>query len=76
MTKNELMELAAQAGIAVPAYRDHIELLTKFAELIAAKEREACAKIAQETVCDTHIQTGIKIRGGRAAKAIRARGNT
>jgi len=33
---------------------------------------EACAKLAQETVCDTHIPTGINIYGTRAAKAIRS----
>jgi len=36
-------------------------------------EREACAKVAQSTVCDTHIPTGVKIYGTVAAKAIRAR---
>jgi hypothetical protein len=39
-------------------------------------EREACAKLAQSTVCDTHIPTGVKIYGTAAAKAIRARENT
>lgn len=48
------------------------ELLNK----IRADEREACARVAQETICDTHIPTGINIYGTRAAKAIRARGNT
>ena len=38
-------------------------------------EREACAKVAQSTVCDTHIPTGVKIYGTVAAKAIRNRGN-
>jgi len=38
-------------------------------------EREACAKLAQSTVCDTHIPTGVKIYGTAAAKAIRNRGN-
>ena len=37
-------------------------------------EREACAKVAKETVCDMHLGTGIKIYGTRAAAAIRARG--
>jgi hypothetical protein len=37
-------------------------------------EREACAKLAQSTICDTHIPTGVKIYGTVAAKAIRARG--
>jgi hypothetical protein len=35
-------------------------------------ERERCAKVASETVCDTHLPTGIKIYGIRAAAAIRA----
>jgi hypothetical protein len=39
-------------------------------------EREACAKLAQETICDTHIPTGISIYGTKVAKAIRARSNT
>lgn len=40
-----------------------------------AKEREACAKLAEQTVCDTHLPTGVKIYGTRAAQAIRARSN-
>ena len=39
-----------------------------------ATEREECAIVAANTVCDEHIPTGIKIYGTRAAKAIRARG--
>jgi len=42
-------------------------------QLILA-EREACAHLAQKTVCDVHIPTGTKIYGTAAAKAIRARG--
>jgi hypothetical protein len=38
-------------------------------------EREACAKLAATTVCDTHLPTGVKIYGTVAAKAIRDRGN-
>ena len=49
------------------------ETLERFAALVAAKEREACAALAQATVCDTHIPTGVKIYGTRAAAAIRAR---
>ena len=37
-------------------------------------EREACAVLAQKTVCDTHIPTGVKIYGTAVAKAIKARG--
>ena len=38
------------------------------------REREACAKLAESTVCDTHLPTGVRIYGTRAASAIRARG--
>ena len=41
---------------------------------VAKAERESCAKLAQETICDTHIPTGVRIYGSAAAKAIRARG--
>jgi hypothetical protein len=51
-----------------------LESVEKFAELVSANEREACAKLAQETICDTHIPTGVNIYGTRVAKAIRARG--
>jgi hypothetical protein len=33
---------------------------------------EEAAKVADATVCDTHIPTGVKIYGQRAGKAIRA----
>jgi len=39
-------------------------------------EREACAKIAEKTICDVHLPTGTKIYGSRVATAIRARGTT
>jgi hypothetical protein len=38
-----------------------------------ADEREACAKVAETTVCDTHLPTGVRIYGSKAAAAIRAR---
>jgi hypothetical protein len=53
-----------------------IEKIERLIELIRADEREACAHLAQMTVCDVHIPTGTKIYGTAAAKAIRARGNT
>jgi hypothetical protein len=51
-----------------------MEELSRFANLVAAQEREACAKVAKETVCDMHLGAGIKIYGTKAAAAIRARG--
>ena len=78
MTTDEIIEMARQAGfnleqgflLRVTGIDEDLE---RFAKLVAAKEREACAKLAQETICDTHIPTGITIYGTRVAKAIRAR---
>jgi hypothetical protein len=47
--------------------------MREYADLVRADEREACAALAEQTVCDTHLPTGLKIYGTRAAKAIRAR---
>ena len=42
-------------------------------QLEVEAEREACAKLAESAVCDTHLPTGVRIYGTRAAAAIRAR---
>jgi hypothetical protein len=67
------MEMAYESGM-IAGYEGEPDLLERFAALVAAQEREACAKVAKETVCDMHLGTGIKIYGTRAAAAIRARG--
>lgn len=41
-----------------------------FALQVAKEVRAWCAGTARETVCDTHIPTGIKIYGTVAAKRI------
>jgi len=54
MTQDEMIELARQAGFAEPERiisTDTVRCvpdLAYFAELVAKKEREACAKIAEE----------------------------
>jgi hypothetical protein len=76
-----VIELAREAGFEqldqdVMEWSCFDDELQRFASLVRADEREACAKVAQSTVCDTHIPTGVKIYGTAAAKAIRARGET
>jgi hypothetical protein len=61
------------AKLVLAAIGDNIETLIQAA---VRAEREACAKLAAATVCDTHIPTGVKIYGTVVAKAILARGNT
>ena len=88
MTQDEIIQMARDAGCLGPSkggdpcglwepngHENVTELMTRFAAIVADKEREACAKLAQETICDTHIPTGINIYGTRVAKAIRARSN-
>jgi hypothetical protein len=75
MTDEDIIRMAEKAGLVDTANAPWLmEFLERFAKLVAEAEREECAKVAQETVCDQHIPTGIKIYGTRAAKAIRARG--
>lgn len=78
MTREEIVDAAARTGLvlsrgAMTPLPEYIERLVNFAALIADAEREACAQVAEQTVCDEHLPTGVKIYGGRAAKAIRAR---
>ena len=72
MTHEEIIALAKEAGLPyLPTPNSALVRIVTKAVLI---EREACAMIANATVCDTHIPTGVKIYGSRAAKAIRQRG--
>jgi len=74
-----IIELAQQCQlIGMRPHLDGIyqEALEKFAKLVAAHEREECAKLAEKTICDVHIPTNVKIYGSRAGNAIRARGTT
>ena len=70
-------ERAIRAALAAPAQAAAQPATQAQDDAVAqavAVEREACAQLAAQTVCDLHIPTGVKIYGARAAKAIRARG--
>ena len=76
MTRDDIIHMAREARL-VPKWLELCpkdeKALVRFAALVAAAEREACAQIAESTVCDTHLPTGVRIYGTRAAAAIRAR---
>jgi hypothetical protein len=81
MTQDDIIKLMQQAcdPDKKPAWHNDFwtitqEELERFAALVEAAEREACAALAEKTICDTHTPTGVNIYGSRAAKAIRARG--
>jgi hypothetical protein len=78
MNREDIIRMAREAGLRLDKHNggfvDQSELL-RFAALVAAAEREACAKLAEATICDTHLPTGVRIYGTRVADAIRARGS-
>ena len=83
MTREEMIELAKQAGIDIGMWEklsdnDDVfgydfcgihENLEAFAKLVADKEREACAK-----VCDSFQARDVGMQPAECAGAIRARG--
>ena len=67
-------KLAEQAGMVIvdDKFSTHGKFAEKFAALIRADEREACAK-----VCESYLSESPHSWGGTTtAAAIRARGNT
>lgn len=71
MTRDDILRMAREAGFVDEsfcrwgAYSDDIE---RFANLVAAAEREACAKLCDE------IDDGREDLSAKCAEAIRARG--
>jgi hypothetical protein len=73
MTQDEIIEMAREAGCGHEAVDLHWvcpENLEAFAKLVAAKEREACAKECEHTA----LRLGSEWMAQHCAEAIRARG--
>jgi hypothetical protein len=79
MTQDEIVKMAREAGLVrtgdkwVEPARWGATELVHFAVLVAAAEREACAKVADEQAQDEPYGHA-KFRCGNIATAIRARG--
>jgi len=79
MTQDEIIEMARQAGCPLadmkPMYftdKQLLSMLEAFAKLVAAKEREACAKTCNDMA---DKMTGMAAWGAQEClRAIRARG--
>ena len=71
MNRDDIIRMAREAGFGFPADYDLTELISRlerFAALVAAAEREACAKVAEKMLrFYTQAVTGVP-------DAIRARG--
>ena len=83
MKKNDIIRMAREAGFVVDP--DDVRItdgywikeLTHFAALVAAAEREACAKVCEDIPLPQCTTTLIHLPTIEAcAAAIRARGNT
>jgi hypothetical protein len=78
MTQDEIIEMACQAGMAKEIAEVNIDIVEAFAKLVAAKEREACAKVCYELPApDIYSDTDKSMWGVTCidcADAIRARG--
>jgi hypothetical protein len=73
MTKDDIIRMAREAGLVYGSDEKPLGSVTRFATLIAAHEREACAKVADEQAQDEPYGHA-KFRCGNIAAAIRARG--
>jgi hypothetical protein len=75
MTQDEIIEMAKEVGLGFVVDRHWMchDELEAFAKLVAAKEREACAKIVEESsLPDAYSEPCLLV----IAEEIRARGET
>lgn len=71
MTRDDIIRMARKAGAFIELVKEKdIQWLERFATLVAAAEREACAKVCDELAARDKLSNYYKI----AANAIRARG--
>jgi hypothetical protein len=76
MTRDDIIRMAREAQL--PYYFrtgeiTNIEQVERFAALVAAAEREACAEICDEQMEIREINTAMAVAAGNCADAIRAR---
>lgn len=73
MTQDEIIEMAREAGMELYGLGKNrarfVYHLERFTNLVAAKEREACAKL-----CDSFQARDVGMQPAECAGAIRARG--
>lgn len=83
MTRDETIEAAWKSGVWIPAGQGHareqeLDRLERFADLVAAAERAACAKVcdAEGREWDSDDVVTEKNYAAHCAAAIRARGES
>jgi hypothetical protein len=74
MTKDDIIRMAREAGLFV--HKEVQPELKAFANLVAAAEREACAKVCAASQLIDYPTVFERVAISKCATAIRARGNT
>lgn len=72
MTREDITRMARAAGFV--GFDGENKCLRQFADLIAAAEREACAKLCEDEI--NRAKPIYSVTAENALKAIQARGNT
>ena len=72
MNRDEIVKLAREAGL-LPNPEVYAEDLERFAALVAAAERKACADVVAEIAAGLHYPSHGHATAVQAAVAIRAR---
>ena len=76
MTQDEIIEMAIQAELDLYVHdlteKRYIEVIEAFAKLVAAKEREACAKVCEKYAAANTSWTKAAVKD--CAAIIKARG--
>ena len=74
MTQDEIICFAIQCRLVTTGNRDglYMDALAEFAKLVAAKEREACAKECEYRIMGDNNREDLEAR--KCATAIRTRG--
>jgi hypothetical protein len=80
MSKDDIILMADASGLSFYGMgkdRDKfLHYLERFAALVAAAEREACAKVCEEQICACCWTDDAQAAAEHLAERIRARGNT
>jgi len=82
MNRDDIIRMAHEAGLHIATDHDWMPIIAlayaqKFAELVAAAEREACAKVCGDMLAMTRyekIPQEVRVALYEAQNAIRARG--
>ena len=83
LNRNDIIRMAREAGFDLTMFQFSLGFVTHgtheefehFAAIVAAAERDECAKLVDEEMADYRYGTPPNIALNNAAAAIRARGN-